>query len=123
MDVKNPKKGKQFENAVGKPVSESLGTGLFGNILKVKNWISGIAFQDGFYEGELMNGKHGLVPSNFIEKVPGRFTEILLFMSLYTVAFYSARFIYIVIYISYYYVLSTTKLFTFNATFIISCNL
>jgi len=28
--------------------------------------------QDGFYEGELMNGKHGLVPSNFIEKVPGK---------------------------------------------------
>lgn len=84
MDVKNPKMGKQFENAVGKPVSESLGTGLFGNILKVKNWISGIAFQDGFYEGELMNGKHGLVPSNFIEKVPGRFTEILLFICRFT---------------------------------------
>ena len=28
--------------------------------------------QDGFYEGELMNGKRGLVPSNFIERVPGK---------------------------------------------------
>ena len=28
--------------------------------------------QDGFYEGELMNGKRGLVPSNFIEKVSGK---------------------------------------------------
>jgi len=31
-----------------------------------------LVFQDGFYEGELMNGKQGLVPSNFIEKVPGK---------------------------------------------------
>ena len=28
-------------------------------------------FQDGFYEGELIHGRRGLVPSNFIEKVSG----------------------------------------------------
>lgn len=28
--------------------------------------------QDGFYEGELMNGQRGVVPSNFIEKIPGQ---------------------------------------------------
>jgi len=72
METKDPKKGTKFDNEVGQPVSEGLGIGLFGNILKVKNWISGFAFQDGFYEGELMSGKHGLVPSNFIEKVPGK---------------------------------------------------
>ena len=32
--------------------------------------------QDGFYEGELMSGKRGLVPSNFVEKVPGMFFEV-----------------------------------------------
>lgn len=72
MEMKDLKKGKEYENEEGKPVSKGLGTGLFGNILRVKNWISGFAFQDGFYEGELMTGKHGLVPSNFIEKVPGK---------------------------------------------------
>ena len=27
--------------------------------------------QDGFFDGELMDGRRGLVPSNFIQKVPG----------------------------------------------------
>jgi len=34
-----------------------------------------LRFQDGFYEGELMNGKRGLVPSNFVEKVPGEYNN------------------------------------------------
>ena len=29
----------------------------------------GNAFQDGFFDGELIDGRRGLVPSNFIEKV------------------------------------------------------
>lgn len=29
-------------------------------------------FQDGFFEGELIDGRRGLVPSNFIEKVAGK---------------------------------------------------
>ena len=31
-----------------------------------------IDIQDGFFEGELMDGRRGLVPSNFVEKVPGK---------------------------------------------------
>ena len=27
--------------------------------------------QDGFFMGELMDGQRGLVPSNFVEQVPG----------------------------------------------------
>jgi len=30
--------------------------------------------QDGFFDGELMDGRRGLVPSNFIQKVPGTCT-------------------------------------------------
>ena len=74
MAAKSFKVGKPCENNMENPVSSPLQMGLFGNILKVKKWISGFGFQDGFYEGELMSGKHGLVPSNFIEKVPGRST-------------------------------------------------
>ena len=76
MAMKNFKIGTPFENNIENPVSKPLQTGLFGNILKVKKWISGFGFQDGFYEGELMSGKHGLVPSNFIEKVPGKSTTL-----------------------------------------------
>ena len=74
MAAKSFNIGKPCENNMENPVSNPLQTVLFGNILKVKKWISGFGFQDGFYEGELMSGKHGLVPSNFIEKVPGRST-------------------------------------------------
>lgn len=28
-------------------------------------------FQDGFYDGELLDGRRGLVPSNFIQKLVG----------------------------------------------------
>ena len=28
--------------------------------------------QDGFFDGELIDGRRGLVPSNFIEKVAGK---------------------------------------------------
>lgn len=28
--------------------------------------------QDGFYDGELMDGRQGLVPSNFVEEIPGQ---------------------------------------------------
>ena len=28
--------------------------------------------KDGFYEAELVDGRRGLVPSNFIEAVPGK---------------------------------------------------
>jgi len=38
------------------------------------NVVLNAVLKDGFYEGELMNGKRGLVPSNFIEKVPGMLT-------------------------------------------------
>jgi len=31
--------------------------------------------QDGFFDGELMDGRRGLVPSNFIQKVPGIFKD------------------------------------------------
>lgn len=30
--------------------------------------------QDGFYDGELMDGRRGLVPSNFVQKVPGLYS-------------------------------------------------
>ena len=29
-------------------------------------------FQDGFFDGELVTGRRGLVPSNFLEKVAGK---------------------------------------------------
>ncbi|XP_064620147.1 peripheral-type benzodiazepine receptor-associated protein 1-like isoform X2 [Lineus longissimus] len=32
--------------------------------------VTGIMDEDGFFEGELMDGRRGLVPSNFVEKVP-----------------------------------------------------
>lgn len=30
-----------------------------------------VLFQDGFYDGELLDGRRGLVPSNFIQKLVG----------------------------------------------------
>ncbi|GAB1608045.1 RIMS-binding protein 2 isoform X3 [Argonauta hians] len=38
-------------------------------------FISGEMDEDGFFEGELINGSKGLVPSNFVEKVPVIFPE------------------------------------------------
>uniref|UniRef100_T1J2F4 RIMS-binding protein 2 n=1 Tax=Strigamia maritima TaxID=126957 RepID=T1J2F4_STRMM len=34
-------------------------------------YISGIMDEDGFFEGELLSGKRGLVPSNFVEQLKG----------------------------------------------------
>ncbi|ELU13741.1 hypothetical protein CAPTEDRAFT_98367, partial [Capitella teleta] len=34
-------------------------------------FVYGAMDEDGFFEGELMDGSHGLVPSNFVERVPG----------------------------------------------------
>ncbi len=31
-----------------------------------------LLLQDGFYDGEMMDGRQGLVPSNFIEEIPGK---------------------------------------------------
>lgn len=38
-------------------------------------YVYGDPDDDGFFEGELMNGKRGLVPSNFIERVAGIYTS------------------------------------------------
>ena len=42
-----------------------------------KSWFC-LLFQDGYFEGELTDGRHGLVPSNFVEKVPGKNTLIII---------------------------------------------
>uniref|UniRef100_T1IQV1 SH3 domain-containing protein n=1 Tax=Strigamia maritima TaxID=126957 RepID=T1IQV1_STRMM len=34
-------------------------------------YVTGIMDEDGFFEGELLNGKRGLVPSNFVERLKG----------------------------------------------------
>ena len=35
-------------------------------------YFKNLFFQDGFFDGELIDGRRGLVPSNFIEKVAGK---------------------------------------------------
>lgn len=34
-------------------------------------------WQDGFFEGELIDGRRGLVPSNFIDRVSGKYKSIM----------------------------------------------
>jgi len=46
--------------------------------------------QDGFFDGELMDGRRGLVPSNFIQKVPGICSNTLFSRTVSSHAFYTS---------------------------------